>query len=187
MAHPPFQRALSVRRHALYTAYSICVAGGRAQRVNPRQCVRCVLFACVRVCGGGVCLGLGLWLGVGSHVPRDNIDIVHNQFGSANQRYCALPHHSSTFGLTPWWQESNDSVRTWSTYMLNTRNAEINTIVYSCLACFMNTVTLNMYVSVSYTGLYRRNTIFVFLWLRHRNTWISIQHVGWSTGRPGYK
>jgi len=54
--------------------------------------------------------------------------------------------------------------------MLNTRNAEINTIVYSCLACFMNTVTLNMYVSVSYTGLYRRNTIFVFLWLRHRNT-----------------
>jgi len=28
---------------------------------------------------------------------------------------------------------------------------------YSCVACFMNTVTLNMYVSTSHTGLYRLN------------------------------
>jgi len=50
----------------------------------------------------------------------------------------------------------------------------------------VNTVTLNRnrYVSMSYTGLHRRNTLFVFVWLRHSNTWIRIQHVGceWSNG-----
>jgi len=35
-----------------------------------------------------------------------------------------------------------------------------------------------MYTSMSYTGLTRRNTLFIFLWLRHRNTWTSIQHIG---------
>ena len=55
-------------------------------------------------------------------------------------------------------------------YMLNTRNEENNTVFYSYLACFVNTFTLNMYVSMSCTGLTRRNTLFVFLWLRHRNT-----------------
>jgi len=35
-----------------------------------------------------------------------------------------------------------------------------------------------MYGSTSYTGLTRRNTLFVFLWRRHTNTWIPIQHVG---------
>jgi len=34
---------------------------------------------------------------------------------------------------------------------------------------FMNTVTLHIYTSRSYTGLSRRNTSFVFLWLRPRN------------------
>ena len=55
-------------------------------------------------------------------------------------------------------------------YVLNTRKAENNSVLYSCLACFMNTVTLNMYTCMSHTGLHRRNTLLVFLWLRHRNT-----------------
>jgi len=56
-------------------------------------------------------------------------------------------------------------------YMLNTRGEEYNTAFYSYLACFiMKTVTLNMYISMSYTGLSRRNTVFVFLWLLPRNT-----------------
>jgi len=54
--------------------------------------------------------------------------------------------------------------------MLNTRNEEKNTVFYSYLACFVNTSTLNMYVSMAYTGFTRRNMLFVFLWLRHRNT-----------------
>ena len=37
-------------------------------------------------------------------------------------------------------------------YMLNTRNEETNTVFYSCLACFVNTLSSNMYVSMSYTG-----------------------------------
>jgi len=36
------------------------------------------------------------------------------------------------------------------TYMLNTRNEEKNTVFYSCLACFVKTFTLNIYVSMSY-------------------------------------
>jgi len=40
-------------------------------------------------------------------------------------------------------------------YMLDTRNEEKNTVFYSCLACFVNTVTLHIYVSISYTGLAR--------------------------------
>jgi len=63
-------------------------------------------------------------------------------------------------------------------YMLNTRRGEKNTGFYSYLACFMNAATSNMYVSMSYAGLTRWNTVFVFLWLRPRNTWIPIQHVG---------
>ena len=55
-------------------------------------------------------------------------------------------------------------------YMLNTRNEKKNTVFYSYLACFVNTCTLNMYVSMPYTGLIRRNTLFIFLWSRHRNT-----------------
>ena len=34
----------------------------------------------------------------------------------------------------------------------------------------MNTLALNMYVFLSNTGLTRRNTLFVCLWLRPRNT-----------------
>jgi len=37
-------------------------------------------------------------------------------------------------------------------YMLNTRNEEKNTVFYSYVACFVNTFTLTMNVSVSYTG-----------------------------------
>jgi len=55
-------------------------------------------------------------------------------------------------------------------YMLNTRSEENNTVFSSDLPCFVNICTLNMYVSMSYSGLTRRNTVFIFLWLRHRNT-----------------
>jgi len=64
----------------------------------------------------------------------------------------------------------------------NTRGEEYNTVFYSDLACFMNTVTLNKYIFMLYTGLTRRNTLFIFLWLRPRNTWIPIQHVGFPPG-----
>ena len=30
--------------------------------------------------------------------------------------------------------------------------------------------TLNMYGFLSYTGFTRRNMLFIFVWLRHRNT-----------------
>jgi len=55
-------------------------------------------------------------------------------------------------------------------YMLNTQNEEKNTVFRLYLACFVNTFSLNIYVSMSYTGLTRRDTVFIFLWLRHRNT-----------------
>jgi len=38
-------------------------------------------------------------------------------------------------------------------YMLNTRNEKMNAVFYSYFACFVNTFTLNMYVSMSYTGV----------------------------------
>jgi len=46
-----------------------------------------------------------------------------------------------------------------SAYMLNTRNEEKNTVFYSYLACFVNTFSWNMYVSMSYTGFTRRNMV----------------------------
>jgi len=52
--------------------------------------------------------------------------------------------------------------------MLNTRGGEYNTVFYSYLDCFMNTITLNMYISMACTGFTRRNTSFVFVWLRPR-------------------
>jgi len=75
--------------------------------------VQCVLFANMCACGGG---GGGLYIGGrggggGKYVfglglyelahkmmicIRDNIDIIPNQFGLANKRYCALQH----IGLT---------------------------------------------------------------------------------------
>ena len=51
-------------------------------------------------------------------------------------------------------------------YMLNTGSSEYNAVFYSYLACFVNILTLNTYVFMSYIGLTRRNTL---LWLRHRN------------------
>jgi len=56
------------------------------------------------------------------------------------------------------------------TYTLNMRREEQNTVFYSYLARFTNTVTLNMYMFLSDTGLTTRNTSFVFVWLRPRNT-----------------
>jgi len=50
--------------------------------------------------------------------------------------------------------------------------------IFLYLACFANTFPLNVYEFLSYPGLTRRNTLFIFVWLRHRNMWISIQHVG---------
>jgi len=64
------------------------------------------------------------------------------------------------------------------TYMLNTRSEEKNTVFYSCSSCLVNALTLNTRVFMPYTGYTRRNTLFVLLWLRHRNTRIPIQHVG---------
>jgi len=55
-------------------------------------------------------------------------------------------------------------------YKLSTRNEETNMVFYAYFACFVKTFTLNMYVSMVCTGLTRRNTLFIFLWLRHRNT-----------------
>jgi len=69
-------------------------------------------------------------------------------------------------------------------YMLNTWNEGKNTVFYSYSACFVNTFALKMYVSMSYTGLTRRNMLFIFLWLRHRNTSRSIQHVGSPYSHP---
>jgi len=45
-----------------------------------------------------------------------------------------------------------------------------NTVFYSYLACFMNTVTLNMNMFRSNTEFTRRKMLFIFLWLRPRNT-----------------
>ena len=54
--------------------------------------------------------------------------------------------------------------------MLNMRSAESNTVFYSKLASIMNTVTLNKYMVLPNTGFTRRNTLFIFVWLRPRNT-----------------
>jgi len=50
----------------------------------------------------------------------------------------------------------------------------------------MSTVTLNMNMFLSNTGFTGRNTVFIIVWLRPRNTWIPIQHVGSLTyvGNP---
>jgi len=55
-------------------------------------------------------------------------------------------------------------------YMLNMRSEEQTTVFYSYLARFMNTVTLNMNMFLSYTGFTRRNTLFILLCLRPRYT-----------------
>ena len=39
-----------------------------------------------------------------------------------------------------------------SPYMLNTQNEETNTVFFSYLACCMNTLPMNMYEFLSYTG-----------------------------------
>jgi len=58
--------------------------------------------------------------------------------------------------------------------MLNTQNEKRNTVFYSYLASFVNTFSLNMYVSMSYTRFTKRNPVFIILWLRRRDTCISI-------------
>jgi len=54
-------------------------------------------------------------------------------------------------------------------YMLNTRSEEESTVFYSYVACCMNTLPMNMYEFLSYTGFTRWNALFIFLWLRHWN------------------
>jgi len=54
--------------------------------------------------------------------------------------------------------------------MLNMRSQEYNTVFYSWLARFMNTVALNVSMFLSNTGFTRRNTVFIFVCLRPRNT-----------------
>jgi len=55
-------------------------------------------------------------------------------------------------------------------YVLNTRSEECNTVFCSCLAYLANILCSSMFICMSYTGLTRRDTLFVFLRLRHRNT-----------------
>ena len=43
-------------------------------------------------------------------------------------------------------------------------------ILFISIARFMNTVKLNMNMFLSSTGFTARNTLFIFLWLRSRNT-----------------
>ena len=57
-----------------------------------------------------------------------------------------------------------------SPYMLNMRIEDSNTVFYSCLARFMNTITLTMFIVMLFTGLTKRNTLFVLVWLRPKNT-----------------
>jgi len=52
-----------------------------------------------------------------------------------------------------------------------------NTAIYSDLACFVNTLSFNMYGFLSYIMLTRRNTVFIFVSVRHRNVSIRIPHV----------
>jgi len=54
-------------------------------------------------------------------------------------------------------------------YMLNMQSEESNAGLYSYLARFMDTVTLNMNMFLSNTEFTGRNTLFIFLWLRPRN------------------
>ena len=49
-------------------------------------------------------------------------------------------------------------------------NEEKNTVFHSYSAYSMHALTSNMYVSMSYTGFTMRYKLFIFLWLRHRNT-----------------
>jgi len=84
--------------------------------------------------------------------------------GTAPQRHTAAgtaaPITADTGNTVP--QRANPTRTAYA--MLNTRNEERNAVFYSYLACFVNTFTLNMYVSMSYTGLTRRNRCFIFLW-----------------------
>jgi len=49
------------------------------------------------------------------------------------------------------------------------------TVFYLDFARFTNTVTLKMNMFLSHIGLTRRNTSFIFVWLRPRNTWTDQQ------------
>jgi len=78
--------------------------------------------------------------------------------------------------------DTHTYTHTHTPYMLNTRAEEYYTVFYSYVACFMNTSTLNVYISMPYAGLTRRNTVFVFVWLSPRNTWIPVQQGCWTNG-----
>jgi len=59
-----------------------------------------------------------------------------------------------------------------------TREAQKKILYSISFSLLYEYINLNVYVSMSYTGLHRRNALFIFVWLRHRNTWIPVRHVG---------
>jgi len=97
----------------------------------------------------------------------------------SSTRVCTMPSAARSFSSEWPTRYLETGARKWAgskgrdglgAYMLNTRSEEKNTVFYSYLACFVNTCTLNMYVSMSYTGLTRRNALFICVRSRHRNT-----------------
>jgi len=81
---------------------------------------------------------------------------------------CSFPCCRSTIASLT--RSVSSAGRSSRAYVLNTRSDDINTILYSDFTYFVNTFTLNMYVSMPGKGFNRRNTLFVFLRRRHRNT-----------------
>jgi len=114
-------------------------------------CCSCCVFVCVTCFSSYVFL----WH---SHTDTNHVFRLFNLVYDMNPYICKISVFTDGLYITS------------RPYMLNARNAVKNTVFYSYLAWFVNTFTLNMCVSMSYIGLTRRNTVFKFLWLRHRNT-----------------
>jgi len=86
--------ALSLAPRVNASAQSPRLTPTFVSRVSEAVCAMRAVCVCTCVCGGGMSWSWAMtwsW-----SICIQHIDIVHNQFGSANQRYCALPHHSST-------------------------------------------------------------------------------------------
>jgi len=121
--------------------------------------------------------------GTFDHWTTISADIAPSQSDSREGRAAPLlflPIHANRLCGTERNLKWTDAWLSWGqrSNMLNIVERRINTGFYLCLARFMNTVTLNMNMFQSNTGFARRNTLFMFLWLRPRKTWIPIQHVG---------
>jgi len=63
-------------------------------------------------------------------------------------------------------------------YMLSTRIEAYNTVFYLYLACFINTLTLNMYVSMSYTGITFYSYLACFMKTLTLNMYVSMSYTG---------